>query len=43
MTNLVFAVILFAALFYVGGGKATSTVDQVLPKRPGRRDRPQAR
>jgi regulator of sigma E protease len=34
MTNLVFAVILFAALFYVGGGKATSTVDQVLPKRP---------
>jgi regulator of sigma E protease len=34
MTNLVFAVILFAGLFYVGGGKATSTVDQVLPKRP---------
>jgi regulator of sigma E protease len=34
MTNLVFAVILFAALFYVGGGKATSTVDQVLPSHP---------
>jgi regulator of sigma E protease len=34
MTNLVFAMILFAALFYVGGGKATSTVDQVLPNRP---------
>src|SRR5204863_2878858 len=31
MTNLVFAVILFAALFFVGGGKATSTIDQVLP------------
>jgi regulator of sigma E protease len=27
-------VILFAALFYVGGGKATSTIDQVLPNRP---------
>jgi regulator of sigma E protease len=34
LTNLVFAVILFAALFYVGGGKATSTIDQVLPNRP---------
>jgi regulator of sigma E protease len=34
MTNLVFAVILFAALFYVGGWKATSTVDQVLPNHP---------
>ena len=34
MTNLVFAVLLFAALFYVGGGKATSTVDQVLPNPP---------
>ena len=33
-TNLVFAVILFAALFFVGGGKATSTIDQVLPDRP---------
>src|SRR5581483_4361409 len=33
-TNLVFAVALFAALFYVGGGKATSTVDQVLAGRP---------
>jgi regulator of sigma E protease len=34
LTNLVFAVILFAGLFYVGGGKATSTIDQVLPNRP---------
>jgi regulator of sigma E protease len=33
-TNLVFAVALFAALFYVGGGKATSTIDQVLADRP---------
>ena len=33
-TNFVFAVALFAALFYVGGGKATSTVDQVLAGRP---------
>ena len=40
MTNLVFAVILFAGLFYVGGGKATSTVDQVLPKRPAAAIRP---
>jgi regulator of sigma E protease len=34
LTNLVFAVILFAALFYVGGGKATTTIDQVLPNHP---------
>jgi regulator of sigma E protease len=33
-TNLVFAAALFAALFFVGGGKATSTVDQILPDRP---------
>ncbi len=33
-TNLVFAVALFAALFSVGGGKATTTVDEVLPGRP---------
>jgi regulator of sigma E protease len=33
-TNLVFAVILFACLFVVGGGKATSTVDNVLPGHP---------
>jgi regulator of sigma E protease len=33
-TNLVFAVILFAALFSVGGGKATKTIDQVIPDRP---------
>jgi regulator of sigma E protease len=34
LTNLVFAVILFTALFYVGGGKATSTIDHVLPNHP---------
>jgi regulator of sigma E protease len=34
LTNLVFAVGLFAALFFVGGGKATSTIDQVLPGKP---------
>jgi regulator of sigma E protease len=34
MTNLVFAVLLFAALFYVGGGKATSTIDHVLADKP---------
>jgi regulator of sigma E protease len=33
-TNLVLAVILFACLFMVGGGKATTTVDQVLSDRP---------
>jgi regulator of sigma E protease len=33
-TNLVFAVVLFAALFVVGGGKATQTVDKVLPGHP---------
>jgi regulator of sigma E protease len=33
-TNLLFAVALFAVLFLVGGGKATSTVDDVLPNRP---------
>jgi regulator of sigma E protease len=33
-TNLVLAGILFACLFLVGGGKATSTVDEVLPGRP---------
>jgi regulator of sigma E protease len=33
-TNLVLAVILFTGLFLVGGGKATTTVDQVLPGRP---------
>ena len=33
-TNLVLAVILFTCLFLVGGGKATSTVDQVLPEMP---------
>jgi regulator of sigma E protease len=32
--NLVFAVVLFAALFMVGGGKATSTVGDVLAGRP---------
>jgi regulator of sigma E protease len=33
-TNLVFAVVLFACLFLVGGGKATRTVDQVLSGHP---------
>jgi regulator of sigma E protease len=33
-TNLVFAVVLFAALFLAGGGKASRTVDQVLKGRP---------
>jgi regulator of sigma E protease len=33
-TNLVFAIGLFAALFFVGGGKATTTIDQVLPGKP---------
>lgn len=33
-TNAVFAIALFAALFMLGGGKATRTVDQVLPGRP---------
>jgi regulator of sigma E protease len=32
--NLVLAVVLFAVLFMVGGGKATTTVDQVLPDQP---------
>jgi regulator of sigma E protease len=33
-TNFVFAVVLFACLFLVGGGKATTTVDQVLSGHP---------
>ncbi len=33
-TNLLFAILLFAVLFMIGGGKATSTVDRVLPGRP---------
>jgi regulator of sigma E protease len=33
-TNLVFAVVLFAILFMVGGGKPTQTVDSVLTKHP---------
>jgi regulator of sigma E protease len=33
-TNLLFAIVLFAALFMAGGGKATRTVAQVLPKNP---------
>ena len=32
--NLVLAVALFAALFMAGGGKATQTVDEILPKSP---------
>ena len=30
--NLVLAVVLFAALFMAGGGKATQTVDEILPE-----------
>ena len=33
-TNLVLAVVLFAILFMVGGGKVTSTVDRVQPGTP---------
>ncbi|MBA3717139.1 MAG: site-2 protease family protein [Actinobacteria bacterium] len=33
-TNLLFAIILFAALFMAGGGKATFRVASVLPKEP---------
>jgi regulator of sigma E protease len=33
-TNLILAVVLFTCLFLVGGGKATTTVGQVLPNRP---------
>ena len=33
-TNALFAVIIFAVLFMTGGGKATTTVDQVLAKTP---------
>jgi regulator of sigma E protease len=33
-TNLVFAVVLFACLFLIGGGKATTTVGHVLPGKP---------
>lgn len=32
--NLVLAVVLFALLFMVGGGKATATVDEVAPNTP---------
>jgi regulator of sigma E protease len=34
VTNVIVAVLLFAAVFMVGGGKATSTVGEVLPKHP---------
>jgi regulator of sigma E protease len=33
-TNLLFAIIIFAVLFMSGGGRATTTVDQVLSNRP---------
>ena len=36
-TNLLFAVVVFAILFMIGGGKATSTVDDVLPETPAAR------
>jgi regulator of sigma E protease len=32
--NLLFAIVVFAALFMVGGGEATRTVEAVLPGRP---------
>ena len=33
-TNALFAIIVFAILFMTGGGKATATIDQVVPKTP---------
>ena len=36
-TNLLFAVVLFAFLFLVGGGKATTTIDSVLADHPAAR------
>ena len=33
-TNLVLAVVLFAALFMIGGGKVTATVNRIQPGRP---------
>jgi regulator of sigma E protease len=34
LTNVAVAIVLFAAVFMVGGGKATSTVAEVLPNHP---------
>jgi len=36
-TNLLFAIVVFAILFMIGGGKATSAVDDVLPDTPAAR------
>jgi regulator of sigma E protease len=33
-TNLLFAIVIFAVLFMLGGGKATTTIDNVLPGSP---------
>ena len=33
-TNALFAIVVFAILFMTGGGKATATIDQVVPKTP---------
>jgi regulator of sigma E protease len=33
-TNALFAILVFTVLFMIGGGKATTTVDQVLPGKP---------
>jgi regulator of sigma E protease len=33
-TNLLFAIVIFAALFMLGGGKATTTIESVLPGSP---------
>lgn len=35
--NVLLAVLLFAGLFMVGGGKATSTIDEVVPNTPAER------
>jgi len=36
-TNLLFAVLIFAVLFMAGGGKATATIDEVVPNTPAAR------
>jgi regulator of sigma E protease len=33
-TNLLFSIVIFAVLFMLGGGKATTTIDDVLPGSP---------
>src|SRR5262245_6973267 len=36
-TNLLFAVLVFTVLFMVGGGKATATINEVVPNTPAAR------